>query len=424
MNTHSTHRRTNSFGPIARIWTAALPLAFLLLTEAPSPALEIEYIEPGGFFSQAVVVKHAGVRTIYISGQVGQGEGLEAQLASAFAAVGAQLEAAGASPQDLARIRIYVPNFKPEDYPLVSEARAALFEGIDNPRFPASTLLGVQSLMYDRFQCEVQAIAVMAEPGSGAVLEKEHIDSARGFSQLVVVKSGGVKTVYVSGQVGQGDDLASQAISVYQNIKQRLESVGATTRDIVKVNTYIVDYTMADIAVLGPATEGLFDEGKYPANTLTGIHSLALDRFKIEVDSIAVLKDEGSGVEIKKEYIDPSGGFTQIVSVEAGGVKTHYISGQTGQLTSDLSTQADQAYGGLMGRLDSVGASQSDLVMQNIYMTNYKEGDSNVLGAARRSGVVAETNNATSTLIGVNSLYSPQTLIEVEGIAITESSGQ
>ena len=257
-------------------------IAMLLLApgavRSQDAGVKKEFIDSGRFFSQAASVLNRGVKTVYVSGQVGRGEDFAAQVDSAFQAVIDALESAGASAEDVVRIRIYVSNFSPEKYAVVSAARTKLF-GDERP--PASTFLGIQSLMYDRFNVEIQAIAVLAEPDSGAALEKEFIDPGRGYSQAVVVNQGGIKTIYVSGQIGRGEDLAAQATAVYRNIAQRLESAGATMKDVVKTNIYIANYKAEDLEVLGGARGDYFTEGRYPASTLIGVESLAAERFKI-----------------------------------------------------------------------------------------------------------------------------------------------
>lgn len=42
------------------------------------------------------------------------------------------------------------------------------------------------------------------------MIEKEYLEPNEGFSQTVVVKTGNFKTIYISGQIGDGDDLEAQ----------------------------------------------------------------------------------------------------------------------------------------------------------------------------------------------------------------------
>jgi enamine deaminase RidA (YjgF/YER057c/UK114 family) len=101
---------------------------------------------------------------IFIAGQepedatgtlTGPGD-LAAQARQVFANLGAALAAAGARPDQVARITIYVVNHRPESLGVIEEARAALFGG----HKPPDTLVGVQSLALPGFLIEVDAIAV------------------------------------------------------------------------------------------------------------------------------------------------------------------------------------------------------------------------------------------------------------------------
>jgi enamine deaminase RidA (YjgF/YER057c/UK114 family) len=369
-------------------------------------------------FTQVVTVKDRGVKTIYVSGQVRQGEDLRGDVEGAFQGVVSRLESAGATVDDVVKIRIYVKNFRPDDYPVVSEARLQTF---NEGRWPTSTMLGVQSLYSEPLRVEIEAIAVVPDPAAGAgPLEKEYIGPSRGFHQTVSVKSGGLKTIYVSGQVGEGGDLAAQTASVYQALAERLEAAGASMTDLVKANTYITDFNpQRDMAAFREARFKVFTGGDLPASTLIGVQSLAADRFKVEVDAIAVVADEGSPAP-QKQFIDPAQGFTQVVTAKGSGAKTIYISGQVGRPGDELAAQADQVYGNLKKRLEAAGASPADLLKVIMYIANYTPGDADVLGAAMAKHGFPQENFAAATLIGITSLFSETALIEVEGIAVIE----
>jgi enamine deaminase RidA (YjgF/YER057c/UK114 family) len=71
-------------------------------------------------------------------------------------------------------------------------------------------------------------------------LKKDFINPTRGrFSGAVVVYGNGVKTIYVSGHTGRGEDLKAQALAAYQGVARELAAAGATPEDVVKLNTYI-----------------------------------------------------------------------------------------------------------------------------------------------------------------------------------------
>jgi enamine deaminase RidA (YjgF/YER057c/UK114 family) len=87
---------------------------------------------------------------------VGAGD-LAAQARQAFANVGRALAAAGARPEQVARITIYVVGHRPEYLPLISEARIAVF----GDHRPADVVLGVATLAEPGYLIEVDAFAVV-----------------------------------------------------------------------------------------------------------------------------------------------------------------------------------------------------------------------------------------------------------------------
>jgi enamine deaminase RidA (YjgF/YER057c/UK114 family) len=106
-----------------------------------------------------------GRRTVFVAGQVadaadGQlvGPGsLATQARQAFANVGRALKAAGARPDQVAKLTIFVVGHRPEDLPAISGARIAVF----GEHRPADTLIGVATLAEPGYLIEVEAIAVI-----------------------------------------------------------------------------------------------------------------------------------------------------------------------------------------------------------------------------------------------------------------------
>jgi len=377
--------------------------------------LEREFIDPAGVFTQVVTVADRGVKTIYVSGQVGQGADLAAHVESAFQGVVRRLESAGASTSDVVKIRIFVKDFNPADYSIISQARLRTFS--DEDAWPTSTMVGVQALFTEQLRVEIEAVAVIADPTvPDANVTIERIGASRGFSQAVVVTANGTKTIYVSGQVGQGNGLAEQSASVLATVAQRLEEAGATIDDLVKIVTYISDYTPGDRRTFGEARTQAFGSEDLPASTLLGVQSLVTDQYEIEMDAIAVVSDGAGGVA-DTEFIGPTSGFSQVVTTQGSGAKTIYISGQVGRAGESLETQADQTYASLRRQLEAAGATPADLVQLEIYIADYSQADAAALGAAQRNGFPTE-NLPTTTLIGVESLYSSTALIEIEGVAV------
>ena len=111
------------------------------------------------------VIVATGSRLVFVAGQVaddaqgnlvGHGD-LAAQARQAFANVGRSLAAAGAGPEQVAKLTIYVVRHRPEYLPDISEARMAVF----GDHKPTDTLLGVDTLAEPGYLIEVEAIAVV-----------------------------------------------------------------------------------------------------------------------------------------------------------------------------------------------------------------------------------------------------------------------
>ncbi len=392
-----------------------LVLAAFAVGATPAAAqVEKAFINPAGGYTHVVTVKDRGVKTIYVSGQVGSGADLQAHAESAFQGVADQLEAAGASMGDVVKIRIYVTDFDPEQYPVISAARLAAFP---EDAWPVSTMLGINALAREGLRVEIEATAVLADPG--ADFELTRIGPSRGFSQAVVARHGAVKTIWVSGQTGRGDDLRAQTSFVFDRVSQRLADAGAAMADVVKINTYIVNFDPEQH--MGPFGEGrasAFGDNP-PSSTLLGIDRLVNDRIQIEVDAVAVVEEGGRTERLTREFLDPAGSFTQVVTVQGDGAKTIYVSGQVGRTGEPLETQARQAFAGMARRLEAAGARPADLVKVIYYLPGYTPGNTGIAGA-REANAFPTDDLPASTLLGIQSLYSTTALFEYEGIAVVQ----
>jgi 2-iminobutanoate/2-iminopropanoate deaminase len=132
---------------------------------------------------------------------------------------------------------------------------------------------------------------VGAQTGATAP-KKEFINPTKGrFSGAVVVRGNGVKTIYVSGQVGRGDDLKTQATAAYASLLKVLATAGAKAEDVVKLNTYIANYTPADRVPYEEARAAAFPQDNPPASTMVGVQSLIAPQFRIEVEAVAVVPE-------------------------------------------------------------------------------------------------------------------------------------
>ena len=119
---------------------------------------------------------------------------------------------------------------------------------------------------------------------------KEFIHAGTAYSKAVVVNSGNVRTVYVAGLTGDGADFEAQTRSAFNNIKIELEAAGATLKDIVKMNTYIVEIKNDRVDIFRAVRKEILGEKEMPASTIVGISALASKEKLIEIEAVAVIK--------------------------------------------------------------------------------------------------------------------------------------
>lgn len=125
--------------------------------------------------------------------------------------------------------------------------------------------------------------------GPGPV-NKRYIQPTNGYAQMVVVEQGGSKTLYISGQVGTGEDIETQMRDVLEKLLVLLESEGGSYEDLLKINTYIVDYQVEDLDIFRNVRKEIFTDSITPASTLVGVTSLALPEWLIEIDAVALIE--------------------------------------------------------------------------------------------------------------------------------------
>lgn len=130
--------------------------------------MSLELINPDALHrphSYTQVIAATGSRLVFVAGQaaddaqgnlVGIGD-MAAQARQAFANVGRALAAAGARPEQVARITIYVVHHVPKNLPVIEAARVGVF----GDHKPTDTLVGVETLAEPGYLIEVDAIAVV-----------------------------------------------------------------------------------------------------------------------------------------------------------------------------------------------------------------------------------------------------------------------
>lgn len=114
-----------------------------------------------------------------------------------------------------------------------------------------------------------------------------------GFSHAV--RSSASTLIHCAGQVawdkdynlvGDGD-LGQQARQSLSNLKKVLAAAGASPADIVRMRTYVVNYTPDCLEPVGAAIAEFYGDVVPAANTLLGVQSLAMPEFMIEIEVTA-----------------------------------------------------------------------------------------------------------------------------------------
>ena len=116
-----------------------------------------------------------------------------------------------------------------------------------------------------------------------------------GYS-YVVEATGPNRLIFIAGQlgldmenklVGAPGDFRAQADKAIENLKLALADAGATIKDVVKINNYLVD--MSHISIFREVRDGHFNMSAPPASTTVAISQLARPGALFEIEAIAVL---------------------------------------------------------------------------------------------------------------------------------------
>src|SRR5437879_4019349 len=117
----------------------------------------------------------------------------------------------------------------------------------------------------------------------------------RGYTHAVAVDT--ARLIFIAGQVafdrdgnlvGKGN-LRAQAEKALDNLVAALAAAGATPADVVKMNTYVVNYQATDYPIIREARARIFDGQNPPASTLIGVQALATEELLIEIEAIAAV---------------------------------------------------------------------------------------------------------------------------------------
>jgi len=115
------------------------------------------------------------------------------------------------------------------------------------------------------------------------------------YTHVVEVTAPG-RIVYISGQLGTdheghvvGDvgDFRAQAVQVFDNLKAALAAVGASFKNVVKVNSYLAD--IDDMPILREVRAPYLTPDALPASTTLAVSGFARPSALLEIEVVAVL---------------------------------------------------------------------------------------------------------------------------------------
>jgi len=126
-------------------------------------------------------------------------------------------------------------------------------------------------------------------------LNPKTISKPPGYTHVVEATGPG-RIVYIAGQlgldmggkvVGQAGDFRAQAIQTFENLKAALAEVGATFKDVVKMNNYLTD--MSHLPIFREVRDSYLNLSAPPASTTIQISGLARPGALLESEAIAIL---------------------------------------------------------------------------------------------------------------------------------------
>lgn len=121
---------------------------------------------------------------------------------------------------------------------------------------------------------------------SAIAKEKFNLDKAGedevGYAQAIRVGS----TIYISGSVGDGDDMRSQLRRADGSISKSLAMYGATFQNVVKENIFTTDL---EEMIKQKDVRGDFYKGDWPAASWLGVKRLYVPGLLVQVEVIAEL---------------------------------------------------------------------------------------------------------------------------------------
>jgi len=120
------------------------------------------------------------------------------------------------------------------------------------------------------------------------IVNPDELPRPSGFSHAVVAAAG--ETVYLAGQIGDGESIAEQFGNAAGNLLSALRAAGGKPEDLVSLQVFVTDVAeyKSSLAELGQAWREHFGR-HYPAMGLFGVTELFEPTAKVELMGTAVL---------------------------------------------------------------------------------------------------------------------------------------
>jgi enamine deaminase RidA (YjgF/YER057c/UK114 family) len=138
----------------------------------------------------------------------------------------------------------------------------------------------------------------MSKEANFQLLIPETMPKSAGYSQLALVTGGSV--VFIAGQVALDksgnvvgkDDFKAQIQQVFENLKAAVEAAGGSFNDVVKLNSYFVDFS--HLAEFREVRDKYINVKNPPASTAIQVPRLFRPEFLVEVEAVAVVPSESN----------------------------------------------------------------------------------------------------------------------------------
>jgi enamine deaminase RidA (YjgF/YER057c/UK114 family) len=116
-----------------------------------------------------------------------------------------------------------------------------------------------------------------------------------GYTHVVEVAGG--RTIYIAGQValdrsgnvvGRGD-FCAQTQQAFENLKAALEASGASFKDVIKLNNYVVD--ISQLLAFRQVRDKYINTSNPPASTTVEVRRLYREEILVEIEAVAVVPE-------------------------------------------------------------------------------------------------------------------------------------